>query len=457
MPFRSFLQGIVCAAWLGALAACTAKQEAPVPNPKITSFAATAPRVPLNLATTLTAVFSEGTGTIDQGIGTIQSGVAVSTGPIQATKNFTLTVTNSKGIQTTASTTVTPMAFAATGSLANRRVGHSATLLNNGKVLVAGGENDDQQTLASAELYDPATGTFTPTGTMTAPREFHSATLLANGKVLIVGGYDSDGDADLSSAELYDPATGQFQATGGLLYGVGLELHTATLLTSGSQAGKVLVAGGYSSDLEEENLVAQLYDPATGRFALHAPMVTPRSGHLALPLAGGKILFTGGYSTVQEKDLASAEVYDPASGSGKFLAVGSMSSARYGALAAVLPSGKVLVAGGEHDGVPLASSEIFDPANGQFCAGPAMAASRSMPLGVALPGGMVLVCGGYSTDDTVLATAEILDPTTNTFKATAALAAPRAVGASVLLAGGNLLLLGGHNGGNVLQSAELFR
>jgi WD40 repeat protein len=126
-------------------------------------------------------------------------------------------------------------AFSSTGSLATARWAHTATLLPNGKVLVAGGDGSSDY-LASAELYDPASGKWTATGSLATAREYHTATLLPNGKVLVAGGYNGSGY--LASAELYDPASGKWTATGSLA--TAREYHTATLLPN----GQVLVAGG---------------------------------------------------------------------------------------------------------------------------------------------------------------------------------------------------------------------
>jgi Galactose oxidase, central domain len=130
--------------------------------------------------------------------------------------------------------------FTATGSLITRRVYHTATRLQNGKVLIVGGVASPTSFLASAELYDPNTGTFSSTGNMSAARFFHTATLLANGMVLIAGGWSTSGP--LSSAELYDPSLGAFTPTGSL--NVARGSHTATLL----QDGTVLIAAGVMGD-----------------------------------------------------------------------------------------------------------------------------------------------------------------------------------------------------------------
>ena len=125
--------------------------------------------------------------------------------------------------------------FNTTGSMSVARSRHTATLLNNGKVLVAGG-GGGSSCFASAELYDPATGTWSTTGSMNVARSGHTATLLNNGKVLVAGG--TGGSLPFASAELYDPATGTWSTTGSM--NVSRGHHTATLLNN----GKVLVAGG---------------------------------------------------------------------------------------------------------------------------------------------------------------------------------------------------------------------
>ena len=133
--------------------------------------------------------------------------------------------------------------WVSTGSMGTARYDHTATLLQSGKVLVAGGQGSSGF-LSNAELYDPATGLWTATGSLGTARRFHTATLLQSGKVLVAGGQGSSGF--LSSAELYDPATGLWTATGSLTSA--RYLHTATLLSN----GKVLVAGGVQWQLLEQ-------------------------------------------------------------------------------------------------------------------------------------------------------------------------------------------------------------
>ena len=184
--------------------------------------------------------------------------------------------------------------FAATGTLIWARLLHTATLLQNGKVLIVGGLSDISSTssLADAELYDPAAGTFAPTGASTVRRSGHTATLLPDGKVLVVGG--TDGTSNLSSAELYDPGTETFAATGSMA-----EVRVAFTATLLSSTGMVLLAGGTATR------TAELYDPAVGTFAATGTMSTMRQDHSATSLANGKVLIAGGYP-----GLASAELYE---------------------------------------------------------------------------------------------------------------------------------------------------
>jgi uncharacterized delta-60 repeat protein len=288
--------------------------------------------------------------------------------------------------------------WTATGSLATARANHTATLLPNGKVLVAGGENSTE--LASAELYDPATGTWTASGSLAAARTSHTATLLSNGKVLVVGGFSVTfpvGAASLGSAELYDPASGTWTAVGGLTTG-GRYIHTATLLLD----GKVLVAGGHHLHPTGDLGSAELYDPASGTWTATGSLATARSGHTATLLPDGKVLVAGGGSAI-------AELYDP--GSGTWTATGSLATARFAHTATLLQDGKVLVAGGSGSSGALASAELYDPASATWTATGSLGASRYIHTATLLPNGKVLVAGGFDYSN-FLASAELYGPVT---------------------------------------------
>jgi hypothetical protein len=188
--------------------------------------------------------------------------------------------------------------FSPTGSLSTTRTGHTATLLADGRVLVAGGNSNESGILATAELYDPKTGKFSPTGSMAVARIDHTATLLPDGRVVVVGGIaDVHGSKSLASAELYDPKTGTFSQTGSMSTNrVG---HTATQLPD----GRVLVAGGWDGSTAFPS--AELYDPKTGTFSPTGSMSTGRIYPTATLLPDGRVLVAGG------ENGSSAEIYTP--------------------------------------------------------------------------------------------------------------------------------------------------
>jgi hypothetical protein len=234
------------------------------------------------------------------------------------------------------------------------RAAHTATLLNNGKVLITGGILRDGVILKSAELYDPDTKGFTPIGDMTAARTSHTATLLNDGKVLLVGG---DYRGDMMSAEIYDPATNRFTATG--------SMHSprdgfqATLLND----GRVLITGMAL----QGGTSAEIYDPTKGEFTVTGDMKTPRSMHTATLLSDGKVLIAGGKDRV-DYVLANVEIYDPARG--EFSVTQNwMTMKRHKAAAVRLNDGRVLIMGGadenDWDG-RRRTAEIYDPKTGLF-------------------------------------------------------------------------------------------
>ena len=326
--------------------------------------------------------------------------------------------------------------FVPTGSIGVGRYAYTATLLGNGKVLVAGGQagyplND----VALADLYDPVSGTFSATGSMSEAREGHTATLLPNGKVLIVGG--ADADTYRASAELYDPATGIFSAAGSM--SIGRYGHMATLLGN----GKILIAGGRTTG-NVEVASAELYDPATGVFSATGSMGVQRTAAGGLLLGNGKVLVMGG--AIGGTFLRSAEIYDPATGT--FSPTGSMIASRYWVKPVLLNNGKVLVTGG-----PVAGAELYDSASGTFSATGPMSTSRLNGTAVKLDSGNVLVAGGSNGSD--LATAEIYNVGSGVFGPVPDMSTNRAGITGVKLADGRVLVASGY-GGEYKRTAELF-
>jgi Galactose oxidase, central domain len=289
--------------------------------------------------------------------------------------------------------------FVATGSMATARGVHTATLLNDGKVLIVGGEQDAATVfLASAELYDPTTGTFGPTGNLNSARWGHTATLLTNGKVLIAGGHNLTGD--LSAAELYDPATGTFSATGSL--NTPRSFHAATRLNN----GMVLIAGGccYLAS-------AELYDPTTGTFSPTGNLNEGREYATATLLNDGKALFAAGIgsngatgSGLQAFDLASAESYDPTTGT--FTTTGSLNSIERYQAATLLSDGTVLITGGID--FPTVA-ELYNPNTESFAVTGSLVA-RWLHSATLLSDGTVLVAGGYEAP-TILPAPSCMGPT----------------------------------------------
>ncbi len=277
--------------------------------------------------------------------------------------------------------------FQSVAEMSIGRSGHTATLLKNGRVLIVGGWTGRYDLRGSAEIYDPAANTFTPTGNLAIERAGNTATLLADGRVLIAGGEDRQ-ENKLASAEIYDPSTGKFTQTGNMADARGA--HTATALKD----GRVLIAGGASGHYPSQNVYrsAEVFDPSTGKFTSASLMSVGRHKHAAILLRSGKVLIVGGSDNRDwHGEYASAEIYDPTSGT--FTATGAMNTARFKLPAAValLPNGRVLVAGG---GV---FAELYDETTGTFTqVQGSLGAARFFASATVLPGGKALITGGYA-------------------------------------------------------------
>ena len=331
------------------------------------------------------------------------------------------------------------LGFKSTGSLLADRSGHTTTLLPGGKVLAVGGS---VVPATNAELYDPASGSWTATGNLVTGRYLHTATLLPNGRVLVAGGA---GNGPLASAELYDPASGTWTATGSLV--VQRQNHTATLLSN----GKVLVAGGYNYP-GGSLTTAELYDPASGTWTITGHLATAREEHTATLLPNGKVLVAGGFGG--GRATASAELYDPATGT--WVSTGSLATVRLSHIATLLQNGQVLIAGGATEMNALATAELYDAASGTWRATGNLGTARTLAAGTLLPNGKMLIAGG-ATNNNTLASAELYDPTTGTWSTTGSLVGARRLHTATMLANGQVLVSGGGSPANVsIRSAELF-
>ena len=339
-----------------------------------------------------------------------------------------------------------PGTFIRTGDMGLARGYHTATRLDNGWVLIAGGRDDAGTETAGAELYDHDRGVFLPAaGDMSTGRKFHTATLLVDGTVLIAGGNDgtlaSGGTTD--RADRFDPSTSTFRPTGSMT--TRRQDHTETLLPG----GMVLLAGG--NNLGGPLDSAELYDPSTDTFAATATMGVRRKFHTATLLPGGKVLVAGGDNGTF---LSGAYLFDRATGT--FSPAGSMGTARSSHTATLLGDGTVLVTGGKGTGAAtLASAEIYDPATDTFSPTVApMTEGRAFHAAALLSDGKVLISGGYRGGD--LATAEVYDPASRTFTATGNLVSKRDYHTATPLFDGTVLVTGGFLRGVSVPSAELF-
>ncbi len=332
-----------------------------------------------------------------------------------------------------------PGAFAPTGSMATPRFNHSATLLNDGRVLIAGGYINGSfialggsAMTATAEIYDPSNGTFSASGNMLTARAFHTATLLPDGRVLIGGG--QAGNVAIG-AELYDPSTRAFTATGSMSAVGAQDANKASLLSD----GRVLFSGG--------RFGAVLYDSATGTFVAASTMNAPQCFGTSTLLADGRVLLAYNFNS---------QIFDPAAGT--FSLTGD--TVGYESQATLLLNGKVLASGGNNDPGPATIAETYDPANGLFALTGSMTEARANHGATLLPDGTVLLSGGSSWTGfgnqgmayvCCLGSAELYDPSTGIFSNTGWMAVGRAGHTSTLLNNGKVLVAGG--GGT---SAEIY-
>lgn len=313
--------------------------------------------------------------------------------------------------------------WTATTQTANSTENPTATLLQTGKVLVAGGDlGTIILQIKNAQLFDPVTNGWTATGKMTSVRGGHSGVLLPNGQVLIAGGTNGAIGSNgydlviLKTAELYDPSAGRFTATGKM---AGVRMyHSAVLLPN----GRVLVSGGlytYKPRLRYAVATnsAELFDPATGIWSSAGNMSVARAYHSSTVMPDGKVLVVGA---------GTADIYDPATNS--WMPTTPPASKYTGSPAVVLPNGKVLVASA------TTSAELYDPSTATWSPTGALASAHT--------GGMVLLATGKALIYGPQA-AELYDPISNTWSVTGSLISSRTGAPITLLPDGRALVTAG--------------
>ena len=308
-------------------------------------------------------------------------------------------------------------AFTNTGTLATARSAPSV-LLSTGKVLVAGGYTCDGSgncsSLISAEIYDPTAGTFSSAGTMTVARSGHTMTVLGNGTVLIAGGENCTSATScsaLSGAEIYDPTAATFTPTSNGMSAPRFDA-SAVLLNSGS----VLIAGGF--DGTNLPTAAEIYSPANGGFTGAGPSLNvARFDASATLLNNGRVLVAGGSTcSLPGCPTNAAEIYDPVASTFSIV-TGGMIVPRFNHTATLLTNGDVVVAGGYSSCGSAcsaeASTELFDPVAGAFTSGPPEATGLAGHTGTLMANGDVLLIGGINAGVT-LAGDELCQPTSLT-------------------------------------------
>jgi hypothetical protein len=337
---------------------------------------------------------------------------------------------------------VVPFAWTAGAPLVESRASHTTTTLADGRVLLAAGQG-----AGSAEIYDPTAGTSTPTGPMVTYRSGgQTGVLLADGRVLLTGGTVGHSGTTPTPAEIYDPAADTWTATAApatsRMYPVAARLPD----------GRVLVAGGWIS--VNSNVfplaTAEIFDPTDGTWTAAASMSSPRYSAGVAELPTGEILVAGGVNTGYTPT-ASAERYDPVTNT--WTAAGTMPQARAWFPVVTLPDGRVLVTGGSETGSNyLASVVVYSPATDLWTTTTPMPQSRVNHTATVLTDGTVLVTGGSVTETGTSTT--IYDPAAETWTAARSLLTSRHSHSAVALPGGAALVMGGHSAG--LKTSEIF-
>lgn len=328
--------------------------------------------------------------------------------------------------------------------MSSPRSSHTATLLNDGRVLVAGGF-DGNQVLASAEVFDTNTNRWTTVGSLPGTRFGHSATLLANGRVLVAGG---DNGATVNTAALFDPATNQWTGTGSMT--TPRVFHSAARLLD----GRVIVVGGnvnagFTAGVE-------IYDPATGNWTPASPLQAAARSNFAMAVmpTTGRVVAASG--DTQSGGTVSAEYYNVTSNQWTFGAATNMAAVHAYARDAVVVSGtRMFVFGGSNGSNNIGTVEVYSTATNQWTSFPSVL-PRSDMTAVLIDSNRALVVGGANPRPASVATAQLVTFSPPSVVSVPSMAAPRYFHTATRLNDGTVLVTGGKNGSNTLQSAESY-
>jgi hypothetical protein len=327
--------------------------------------------------------------------------------------------------------------FRQVGDTVLARTNHTATRLTDGTVLLTGGAGQAGSPDPGTEIFDPLTSTFHAGPQMSEVRYGHTATLLPNGKVLIIGGKNTDSDCvqcSSAAAEIFDPATMTFSPTGSMFEA--RSFHTATLL----QDGTVFVAGGAGND-DFTPFSYEIYHPTTGEFTTNYDQLeVPRISHTATLLSNGTVLLAGGEDSYSKT--FSAEIFDPISGMKTPTDVAPRS--RNGHTATLLSNGRILIAGGEAQGHYYSQAKIFNPGTIGSEDVP-LVTPRAFHTATVLSAGtdQILMVGGTKSNGDPGDSAEIFEATQGVFRRTANLLRPRSGHTATILTDGRVLITGG--------------
>ncbi|MCY4529522.1 MAG: hypothetical protein OXD46_10905 [Chloroflexi bacterium] len=334
----------------------------------------------------------------------------------------------------------------AIGTMHYSRVDHSATLLRDGRVLVAGGMDNAFTPLRTAELFNPETNRWEEAAEMRESRTEHSATLLRDGRVMVTGGLNEKLEI-VGTTEIFDPDTGKWSQH------EGMRTVRRGHFTLPLNDGRVLVVGGVGQTLGGLGILAnisavgallstEIYDPQTDLWSRASDMREGHSGGLAVVLKDGRVLVAGGYN--QAESLASSEVFDPKVD--EWIRTASMARKTFANTATVLSDGSVLFTGGfgmsRSKGGITPGSEVFDPQTNEWRKAPDTVHGRMRHTITLLPDGRVVTIGG-STASGPADTAEYMDPETWAWSEISPMSVERSGHTATLLQDGRILVAGG--------------